>query len=393
MDCRWAPLLGAGMDSAEEGLIVLPKYEQVSRGQELLGILQREPHWSSSSESCRSSVGGPKITDIDWNVVVKQTFIEVKIPSGRSMLKRSLSDSALPGFQSETETPWKPDKLQDLSDKSTNASIEAEDLDDNFGGSSSRGGNGLSSDDEVEPDTPQIETDLQIDTDVLVQSPSDYQYVEQWWMPTGYDASASSMCPAMMDPSGMFDGTFMPGSPGMFDASYMGMQWPDQSMGAMDGQCADANETGEEWRTTVMIRNMPNNYTREMLLELVDAMGFEGAYDFAYLPIDFQTQSGLGYAFINFVSVAEAQLCFEQFEGFCDWKVPSEKVCTVTWSSPTQGFEAHIERYQNSPVMHQSLPDEWKPVLFQQGVRVAFPPPTKPIKTPKVRQHPSVKNA
>jgi RNA recognition motif-containing protein len=142
----------------------------------------------------------------------------------------------------------------------------------------------------------------------------------------------------------------------------------------------------EEWRTTVMLRNMPNNYTREMLLELADAMGFANCYDFAYLPIDFKSQAGLGYAFINFISSEQAQLCFERFEGFADWQVPSEKRCTVTWGSPYQGLEAHIERYQNSPVMHHTLPDEWKPVLLQEGVRIPFPAPTKPIKTPKIRQ-------
>lgn len=142
-----------------------------------------------------------------------------------------------------------------------------------------------------------------------------------------------------------------------------------------------------------MIRNMPNNYTRDMLLELVDSMGFAGLYDFAYLPIDFQSQAGLGYAFVNFCRVTDAQLCFEQLEGFTNWKVPSDKVCTVTWSSPTQGLEEHIQRYRNSPVMHHMLPDEWKPVLIQHGMRVAFPPPTKPLKTPKIRQSPSSKNA
>merc|ERR1719352_1000286 len=173
-----------------------------------------------------------------------------------------------------------------------------------------------------------------------------------------------------------------------FDASvFAPMQWMEPSMGAVECHGSDSSVAEpEEWRSTVMIRNMPNNYTREMLLELVDSMGFVGAYDLAYLPIDFQSQAGLGYAFINFVTVADAQLAFERFEGFSNWNVPSEKVCTVTWSSPTQGLEAHLERYRNSPVMHHSLADDWKPVLIQNGVRVQFPPPTKPIKTPKVRQ-------
>jgi hypothetical protein len=179
-----------------------------------------------------------------------------------------------------------------------------------------------------------------------------------------------------------------------FDGVFVPMQWMDPSMAS--GLCHSvgaAEADPEEWRTTVMIRNMPNNYTRDMLLELVDSRGFAGSYDFAYLPIDFQSQAGLGYAFLNFVSVADALRCFTDFEGFSNWKVPSEKVCTVTWSSPTQGLEAHIDRYRNSPVMHHSLTEDWKPILLQQGRRVPFPPPTKAIKIPKVRQHPSGKNA
>ena len=31
--------------------------------------------------------------------------------------------------------------------------------------------------------------------------------------------------------------------------------------------------------------------------------------------------------------------------------------------------EAHVERYKNSPVMHKSVPDEYKPVIFADGVR------------------------
>jgi len=192
-----------------------------------------------------------------------------------------------------------------------------------------------------------------------------YQYVDQdgglWWMPM------------VLDPNSGAD---------------LSAQWAHQSnIGWASGE-ADAVDMfqGQEWRTTVMLRNMPNNYTRDMLLEWMDSMGFASCYDFAYLPVDFKSQSGLGYAFINFMSTSQAQLCFERFEGFCDWKVPSDKCCTVTWGSPYQGLEAHIDRYQNSPVMHHSLPDTWKPVLLQNGVRIPFPKPTKVIKTPKVRQ-------
>ena len=46
-------------------------------------------------------------------------------------------------------------------------------------------------------------------------------------------------------------------------------------------------------RTTVMLRNIPNNYTREMFLALLDDNGFAGRYDFVYLPCDFRRQANL----------------------------------------------------------------------------------------------------
>merc|ERR1740123_2226645 len=41
-------------------------------------------------------------------------------------------------------------------------------------------------------------------------------------------------------------------------------------------------------RTTVMLRNLPNDYTRDMLLALLDKEGFQGKYNFVYLPMDFK---------------------------------------------------------------------------------------------------------
>merc|ERR1712187_1066011 len=74
-----------------------------------------------------------------------------------------------------------------------------------------------------------------------------------------------------------------------------------------------------------------------------------------------------------------------QFSGFSDWQVPSDKVCEVLWSDNLHGCEAHIERYRNSPVMHESVADRFKPALYKNGVRQSFPAPTKPIKAPRPR--------
>lgn len=137
--------------------------------------------------------------------------------------------------------------------------------------------------------------------------------------------------------------------------------------------------------TTVMLRNLPNNYSRTMLIKLIDSEGFSGQYDFIYLPMDFKSHASLGYAFVNLVTAEQATRFFETFEGFHRWVVPSQKVCSVNWSHPYQGIDAHIERYRNSPVMHEDVPDEYKPMVFENGERIAFPPPTKKLKVPRMR--------
>lgn len=150
--------------------------------------------------------------------------------------------------------------------------------------------------------------------------------------------------------------------------------------------CDDSVEDGKENSgrplTTVMLRNLPNDLTRDMLMELLDARGFAGRYDFLYLPVDFSRRAGLGYAFVNMLSDADAQGVRARLEGFKRWRVPSGKVCSVGWSNPTQGRRANLERYRNSSVMHDSVPDEFKPVLLADGKRIPFPRPTKILRMP-----------
>lgn len=106
----------------------------------------------------------------------------------------------------------------------------------------------------------------------------------------------------------------------------------------------------------------------------------------SYLPMDFKNMVGLGYCFVNLVDPEEAQRFRKHFEGFHRWgpAVSSEEACEVTWSNALQGRDAHVDRYRNSPVMHESMPDEAKPMLFKLGERVLFPEPTKRIRAPKL---------
>jgi len=135
-------------------------------------------------------------------------------------------------------------------------------------------------------------------------------------------------------------------------------------------------------RTTLMLRNLPNDLTRNMLIDLLEAEGLAGTFDFLYVPADFGRGAGLGYAFVNFTSNEAALRAWERLKGFTNWGMRSAKVLEVSWAAPLQGLEAYVDRYRNSPVMHERVPKQFKPVLFVGGRRRPLPPPTKTLPDP-----------
>lgn len=154
---------------------------------------------------------------------------------------------------------------------------------------------------------------------------------------------------------------------------------------AQTPQATEVHQIPDDTATTVMLRNIPNRYTQSMLLELLDNNGFLGKYDFVYLPMDFRNAVNLGYAFVNLLDHTYALDLMRTFHGYAAWLYESTKVCEVSWAHPHQGLSQHVERYRNSPVMHPSMPDEYKPMVFQDGQRLPFPLPTKTIRAPKLR--------
>jgi len=158
----------------------------------------------------------------------------------------------------------------------------------------------------------------------------------------------------------------------------------DEGFGRSTKTCEVENEP-----TTIMLRNLPNDYNRDLLCELLDEEGFSGRYDFVYLPMDFQRWAGFGYAFVNMRDHEAALDAWKHLSGFSEWKVVgSNKICEVCWGSPLQGLVAHRERYRNSPVMHPDVPDHFKPALFEDGQCIPFPAPTQRIRPPRTRRPP-----
>jgi hypothetical protein len=135
----------------------------------------------------------------------------------------------------------------------------------------------------------------------------------------------------------------------------------------------------EDDSTTLCIRNIPNNYTTRMVLDLLDMTGFENSYDFFYLPHDFKRlpkHANVGYFFVNFVTHDIAVQALTKLVGFNNWPMAksSNKMLSTTWATKTQGLNGCIERYQNSPIMHQNVPFECKPMLFHNGEATPMAP-------------------
>jgi hypothetical protein len=167
-------------------------------------------------------------------------------------------------------------------------------------------------------------------------------------------------------------------------SSFVSNESRDTVSTASPGCFSDESSDESVDQTTLMVRNIPNSLTRMQLLEIFDKAGFKCYYDLFYLPIDLKNQAGLGYAFINFVNHKSAVAFSNFFSGFSSWGMQSEKVCEVTWSQGMQGLHVHIEKYRDCPVMHESVPDEFRPILFKNGKRLSFPPPTKVLRAPRI---------
>ncbi|XP_007048850.2 PREDICTED: protein MEI2-like 2 [Theobroma cacao] len=118
--------------------------------------------------------------------------------------------------------------------------------------------------------------------------------------------------------------------------------------------------SGEDTRTTLMIKNIPNKYTSKMLLAAIDE-NHRGTYDFLYLPIDFKNKCNVGYAFINMISPSHIVSFYQAFNGKKWEKFNSEKVASLAYAR-IQGKAALVAHFQNSSLMNEDK--RCRPILF-----------------------------
>ena len=119
--------------------------------------------------------------------------------------------------------------------------------------------------------------------------------------------------------------------------------------------------SGQDARTTLMIKNIPNKYTEKMILQQIDECCKDG-YDFFYLPIDFRNKCNVGYAFMNMKTPEDILPLYAHLNNKKWARFNSEKVCVLTYGR-IQGFSALTSHFQRVSLRHEDK--RRRPLVFK----------------------------
>eukprot|EP00928_Gymnodinium_smaydae_P060294 TRINITY_DN4390_c2_g2_i1.p1 TRINITY_DN4390_c2_g2~~TRINITY_DN4390_c2_g2_i1.p1 ORF type:complete len:457 (-),score=97.00 TRINITY_DN4390_c2_g2_i1:102-1364(-) len=122
--------------------------------------------------------------------------------------------------------------------------------------------------------------------------------------------------------------------------------------------------------TTLMLRNIPNKYTQNTLMQEINDNGFQGCYDFFYLPMDIHNRSNVGYAFINFEFPEDAKRFQDAFVEHRFQRFHSRKIGSVCVAH-VQGLAANLSHFENRAVT-QARNDQYRPVVLKGDRRLQF---------------------
>jgi hypothetical protein len=100
--------------------------------------------------------------------------------------------------------------------------------------------------------------------------------------------------------------------------------------------------------TTLMVRNLPNKLTPAMIVECINELGYDGKYDYLFVPIDTNAPGwanrNLGYCFLNLVSPeTAAQFCLQAYGFSFRQAISSTKTSKISIAEE-QGVLANLRR-------------------------------------------------
>lgn len=145
----------------------------------------------------------------------------------------------------------------------------------------------------------------------------------------------------------------------------------DDAKPFVESQAAGKLVEGVTGKTTVLFTDVPISCSRDDLIAFLHDEGFADLFNLVYLPVCFDSLSTHGYAILNFVTCEAATTFLAKHPG------------GAAWSEQRQGLSEHVAHFRDSSLMHEAVPDEFKPALFQDGQRISFPEPTRPPRMPR----------
>ena len=104
----------------------------------------------------------------------------------------------------------------------------------------------------------------------------------------------------------------------------------------------------EDKRATIMIKNIPNKFNKDLLLRIIN-QNFKGTYDLFILPTDINKYKNFGYSFINFTSSYYIPYFYYMFNGKMWSNTNSKKICELTYSK-VQGKTNLLAHYPSKIV-------------------------------------------
>jgi hypothetical protein len=154
------------------------------------------------------------------------------------------------------------------------------------------------------------------------------------------------------------------------DYSHLSNSWTTDSymLPTIRNSSSDVGEI-----TTVMLRNIPNKYTRAGLLVALTDHNFDPATcNNLYLPMDAESGCNLGYAFLNFLTHGHALEFKAKFDGCRLPSSGSRKICSVVWANKQGLFQ--LANAQTSlaptplpqPMMPQEVIDPYSMMRYHQ---------------------------
>ena len=128
--------------------------------------------------------------------------------------------------------------------------------------------------------------------------------------------------------------------------------------------------SGQDTRTTIMVRNVPAKYTQQMVLAEIEET-FSGLYDFFYLPMDLRRNCPVGYGFINLKKPITCATFYAHFNGRNWPQVKSNKKCNISYGR-IQGKLKLVEHFKETSIMKED--DSCvRPIIFDDDEGFSVP--------------------